>query len=406
MLRRKKVEDKKDNIFDKVSLEKNITILASDLNVSFKELTNSIREFILNIVKEWKEEEVEFIDNNSYNMKVVSTGNILNMSDLHVDILRKIKISFRNFIQETRKTNIKNIIEEHVGKLVNGKIIKVLEKYTFVSTLKNACFNVPHYHFLPTDILEENYTYLFYVAQNETNKRAFLTRVSYEFFYALINLYIPEIKDGLLKIIKIYRIFGGKIYVFFSSNINNAISHCLGSNSEKLQHMTKEIGGEKLNFIDVNKHFYKVLTSLLKIEKFYYQVILCRKDNVCYIYVDYIPVYRIIQSNMKHATLLESIFGLTIELKLINNDYDYKNMLDNCFLLSESEKETLMAVLTNIRSFYKVTPSTLCVKFLISNTTIEQLLSVLVRTIEVDDLSSKIVNKLMRNDSSIIDYKK
>ena len=401
MLKRHKL--KKETIFSRELLNKAISELAVDLKISVTELEDKVKQFILDQVIQWKSEKVEFVDS-EYNLIVVNTGEIIKINSVPSFIMRKIKSYFKNVVKDIRKQNIQSIIDKHIDTLVYGVIYKSLENNSFVNAL-DICFKVPHKHFLTTDLLEENSKYLFYVSKSQKNGEVFLTRTSYGFFITLLKLYIPEIRDGIIEIIKLYRVWGGKIYVFFKSPIENAISHCLGGNSNKLQHMMNELSGEKICFIDVEKGPDKAINSILKLERFFHNVILHKENNIYYIYVDYLPVYKIIQKNMKHIVVIEMIFQIQIKLVFISSKEEYMNMLKVCFEISAiSELETIQSLIGNIHNLYKTCPSVFCVKLLISSITVEKIFKSLVKSIEIYD-PQKVVDKLMKNDSSIIDYK-
>ena len=402
MLRRNKA--KKEHIVDSVMLCEAIATLSNELKLPIDDLKKNVKNFIVSEISIWKNSDVEIIDD-TFNLKVINSDEIIKITDVPLAVLRKIRFYFKNLVKDVRNNNMCEVLSQNVGKLIYGKIVRATETNVFINAIDN-CFKVPIKNFLLTDVLEENYKYLFYVVQNKETNDIFLTRVNNEFFIELLKLYIPEIKDNIIEIVKVYRILGGKINVFFKSSMDNALTHCLGINSDKLQHIMDELSGEKLNFIDVERNFYKSIISVLRIEKYFLKLIVYRKCGVCMIYVDHISIYKLLQKQIKHIYMLESIFNIQIDIVFIKSENDYFLMMQNCFNIEMiSEIKTLCSALPTIRHLYKVCPSVLCVKFLISNSTVECILLVLLRAVEDDENHIKVMEKLMKNDSSIFEYK-
>ena len=221
--------------------------------------------------------------------------------------------------------------------MIYGSIIKIVDESVFINAL-DVCFKVPKRNFLQSDLLSEECKYLFYVMRDKFSNEVFLTRVSNDFFITLLKLYIPEIKDGIIKIVKVFRCFNSRIYVFFKSEIENAVSYFLGANSDKLQHMMKELSSEKLNFIDVDRSFYKAINLLFKIDKFFSNVIIDLKDGKCNIYSDYHVTHRFLQRNIKYRYIVKEVFDVDLELVFVSTEEDYVKMIQSCFgieLISE-----------------------------------------------------------------------
>ena len=65
----------------------------------------------------------------------------------------------------------------------------------------------------------------------------------------------------------------------------------------------------------------------------------------------------------------------------------------------------MISVFSNIRSLYKASPSMLCVKLLIKSSIVEEIIKILLRTIEDDSNHIKVRDKLVKNDSSVFEYR-
>ena len=402
MLRRRR--EKTEHLVDSDKLEQVIHALSKELKMDTAEIKTHVNNFIVQEVSEWLGKNVELVDD-KFNLKVIDEDKIIAIDSIPLVVLRKIRFYFKKIINDKRNDNISTLLNNNIGKLISGCVARTTDRNVFVN-VDDHCFKVPLKNFLQTDIIEEGSKYLFCVVQNEESGDIFLTRTTQVFFEQLFKLYIPEIEENLMTIIKIYRIPGEKIHVFFSSSVDNFISHCIGGQSDKLQHIIDELSGEKINFIDISYNFYKSLATVLRIDKYYTQIIVDKKGGVCNIYCDQLKIYRFLQKQSKSVHILESVFNVQINLTYNVTEEDNLSMLKDIMRIeSESELKTINSALSNIRKLYNVCSSILCVKYLIDRDVVKNMFKVLIRLFEDDSNYDNVAEDLMKQDVSVYEYK-
>ncbi len=106
-------------------------------------------------------------------------------------------------------------------------------------------------------------------------RQVFLSRTNEAFLKELLKQEVPEIQDGLVEIKSVARDAGSlsKIAVFSSRSSINPVSVCIGLYGGRIQAVSKELLGEKLNVVEWNADIYKFITnamapaSIVKVEE-------------------------------------------------------------------------------------------------------------------------------------------
>jgi N utilization substance protein A len=100
----------------------------------------------------------------------------------------------------------------------------------------------------------------------KNNEKILLERNSVEFMQKLLELEIPEIFDGIVRIEKIVRIAGYKTKVLVSSRDTNVnpVGTCIGLGGIRIKPILKEIGTEKLDIIAFSNDKEILISKSLK----------------------------------------------------------------------------------------------------------------------------------------------
>jgi N utilization substance protein A len=140
-----------------------------------------------------------------------------------------------------------------------------------------------------------------------------LDRSKEDFIQKLLELEIPEIFDGIVRIEKIVRVGGYKTKVLVSSRDShiNPVGTCIGMGGVRIKSILKELGQEKLDIIAlVNKQEDLVAQALKPATVQYVEI----KGNTAYITID--PEQRSIAVGKmgKNVYLASQLTGFSIEI--------------------------------------------------------------------------------------------
>jgi N utilization substance protein A len=108
-----------------------------------------------------------------------------------------------------------------------------------------------------------------------------LSRTHYGFVKRLLEVEIPELKDGTISLYSIAREAGSrsKIAVYSTNSKVDAIGACIGEKSSRITRITKELNGEKLDIILYDKDPVQFIKNALNPAKEVNVIIIDEKHN-------------------------------------------------------------------------------------------------------------------------------
>ncbi len=248
-----------------------------DLEAHFTEETGEIEVFMFKyVVKEVKNPKTEIsveealkidpdaIEGDSLGLKIEK--NIYGRIEAQVAkqvIFQKIKeIEYKNIYDE---------FNERKGEIVSGLVRKV-EKSMIIVDLGKTEAILPR----AEQIFSETYkshdrirAVLSNIKMEKGGPKLILSRSSDEFLIKLFEIEVPEIYDGIVKIVRVARApgFRSKIAVATANKDVDPVGACVGMRGIRIQSITNELRGEKIDIIPFSENTAKfVVRALSSIE--------------------------------------------------------------------------------------------------------------------------------------------
>lgn len=174
-------------------------------------------------------------------------------------------------VKEAEKEKEYNEFIGKVGTIVSGVIKKTGQKNIVVEvdgyeTLLSRENLIPGEYFRVGDRLRAYVVDVVRAAPNNPNEnQIFLSRVDNNFLIELMKQEVVEIYDGLIEIRGVARDPGSKakIAVYSKDNINNIVGICVGPRGSKIQAVSSELRGEKIDVVEWSENEAEYVANLL-----------------------------------------------------------------------------------------------------------------------------------------------
>ncbi len=174
-------------------------------------------------------------------------------------------------VKEAEKEKEYNEFIGKVGTIVSGVIKKTGQKNIVVEvdgyeTLLSRENLIPGEYFRVGDRLRAYVVDVVRAAPNNPNEnQIFLSRVDNNFLIELMKQEVVEIYDGLIEIRGVARDPGSKakIAVYSKDNINNIVGICVGPRGSKIQAVSSELRGEKIDIVEWSENEAEYVANLL-----------------------------------------------------------------------------------------------------------------------------------------------
>ncbi len=208
-----------------------------DKELSLSDITENKEKYGDALVGDTIEEEIDNID-----LGRVSAQTARNM------IAQRIKDAEREQVLQEYLSRNKGIIIGKVKRFERGNMIVDCGKIEAI-VLKNQL--------IPREVLKPGDQVKGYIdKRNPITKsgRVLISRVNNEFLAKLFESNVPEIASGRVEIVGIARDpgFRAKVSVFTMDPRIDAKSACIGFRNQRIDSITKELSGEKIDIIDYN----------------------------------------------------------------------------------------------------------------------------------------------------------
>lgn len=237
--------------------------------------------------------------------------------------LGRIEISrLKQFIGEKIK-NIESLaiyeeFKDKINTIINGVVSKVDSSGATISVYNIHAF-LPRSLMIPEETLKiGNHIKalikdVYQIPKNAEN--ILLERNSVKFIQKLLELEIPEIFDGIIKIENIARVAGYKTKLLLSSRDShiNPAGTCIGMGGSRIKPILKELNNERLDLISININDKKetiVANSLKPAEVTSVEI----KNNIAYVVVDKDQRAVAVGKYGQNISLASQLVGMTIEI--------------------------------------------------------------------------------------------
>ncbi len=172
--------------------------------------------------------------------------------------------------QKIKEVEHKNIFDEfnlRKGEIVNGLVRKV-EKSMIIVDLGKTEAVLPKQDQIFSEVYKSHdriRAVLSDIKMEKGGPKLILSRASDEFLIKLFESEIPEIYDGIVKIVKVARApgFRSKVAVYSSSRDVDPIGACVGIKGFRIQNIINELRGEKIDIIEYSDNPAKLASNAL-----------------------------------------------------------------------------------------------------------------------------------------------
>ncbi len=170
-------------------------------------------------------------------------------------------------VKEAEKEREYNEFKNRVGTIVNGVIKKkglkniVVDVDGYETLLHNENL-IPGEQFKTGDRIR---AYIVEVSNERNDCQVLLSRVHVNFLAELLKQEVAEIYDGLIEIKGIARDPGSKakVLVYSRDNISDIIGVCVGPRGSRIQLITNELRGEKIDIIKWSENLPELVANVL-----------------------------------------------------------------------------------------------------------------------------------------------
>ncbi len=190
--------------------------------------------------------------------KVTDLGRIAAQSAKQV-IIHKMKDAERDVIYE--------MFKDRKGEVISG-IVQRFERGNMIVNLGRTDAVLPKDHQIPKRSFKQGdriRAYLLDVRQNSRDSQLVLSRTCDEFLGKLFEMEVPEIAEGIVRIVAVSREpgFRAKIAVSSSESDVDPVGACVGMKGSRVQNVVQELQGERIDIVtwspDPAKYVYNAL---------------------------------------------------------------------------------------------------------------------------------------------------
>jgi len=170
-------------------------------------------------------------------------------------------------VRDAEKDIIYNEYKDRKGEIVNG-IVRRFEKGNIIVDLGRAegilyqKDQIPRETYQPGDRIR---CYIQDIVKSSNSPQIILSRSSPEFLKKLFEMEVPEIYEGIVKIVAAAREPGGRAKVAVTSSDANVdpVGACVGMKGSRVQSVVNELKGEKIDIITYSENPAKYVCNAL-----------------------------------------------------------------------------------------------------------------------------------------------
>jgi len=342
--------------------------------VSVNKSTGEIKIFIVKkIVEKVTDPDKEISLQEAQQTKECNIGDDFRISiplgELGRTAIESVKQALTQRISEAERNRIMTEYEKKIGEIVKG-IVKVVGRNEVLVDLGPTEASIPSYGIMKIEHYRLDSpirAVVFKVERAQWGPKILLSRTDSKFLERLLFYEIPEIKDGIIQIIKIVREPGvrAKVAVQTIDPKIDPIGACVGYRGSRIQSIVKELSGEKIDVIQWSKDINLQVSRSLSPAKVK-EVISLGEGSVLAIVPDE-DYSKAIGKNGVNVDLASKLTGVHIEIKKISEyekELEEKKLMEtkieDVSELSKSLKKILIDKgYTNVLSILKATPEEL-----------------------------------------------
>ncbi len=182
---------------------------------------------------------------------------LITLSELGRTAIESVKQTLTQRVSEAERNRILAEYEKKIGEIVKG-IVKVVGRNEILVDLGVVEATIPNYGIMKTEHYRLDSpirAVVLRVDRAQWGPKIILSRTDPKFLERLLFYEIPEVKDGLIQIIKIVREPGvrAKVAVQTIDPKIDPIGACVGYRGSRIQSIVKELSGERIDIIQWSK---------------------------------------------------------------------------------------------------------------------------------------------------------
>ena len=266
----------------------------TNVRVSINRDTGDIKVYsVLNVVDEISDEDEEayskiLVDDAEKIVKGIKVGETIETEVTPRDFGRVATATAKQVItlkiREAERNSIMNEFEGKQDELLVG-IVSREDAVNYYIDLGRAHGILPKKELIPGEKIEMGSSVKVYVTKIDDTGKApliLLSRSHYGFIKRLLELEVPELQEGIVKLYSVARDAGSrsKVAVYSDNPRVDAIGACIGEKSSRILRMMKELNGEKLDIVLYDKDPVKFIKNALSPAKEVNVIIMDPKNNV------------------------------------------------------------------------------------------------------------------------------
>ncbi|HSO09280.1 MAG TPA: transcription termination factor NusA [Desulfoprunum sp.] len=170
-------------------------------------------------------------------------------------------------MKDAEREVIFDMFKDRLGEVVSG-IVQRFDRGNMIINLGRTDAILPKDHQIPKRSFKQGdriRAYLMEVRQTARDSQLVLSRTSDEFLAKLFQMEVPEISEGIVKIMGVSREpgFRAKIAVSSSESDVDPVGACVGMKGSRVQNVVQELQGERIDIVtwspDPAKYVYNAL---------------------------------------------------------------------------------------------------------------------------------------------------
>lgn len=266
----------------------------TNVRVDVNRDTGDIKVYsVLNVVDEISDEDEEayakiLLDDARKIVKSINVGETIETEVTPKDFGRVATSTAKQVVtQKIREAERNSIMSEFEGKqdeMLVGMVSRE-DAVNYYIDLGRAHGILPKKELIPGEKIEMGSSIRVYVTKIEdTGKGPFilLSRAHFGFVKRLLELEVPELKEGIVKLYSVARDAGSrsKVAVYSDNPRVDAIGACIGERSSRISRIMKELKGEKLDIVLYDKDPVVFIKNALSPAKNVNVIIMDPKESV------------------------------------------------------------------------------------------------------------------------------
>ncbi len=245
-----------------------------EIEVRYNEEYGEVEVFqFRNVVEEVEDEqtEISLVDAQVLDPEV-QLGDELgekmeNITDLGRIAAQSAKQVIIHKMKDAEREVIFDMFKDRLGEVVSG-IVQRFDRGNMIINLGRTDAILPKEHQIPKRSFKQGdriRAYLMEVRQTARDSQLVLSRTCDEFLAKLFQLEVPEISEGIVKIMGVSREpgFRAKIAVSSSEGDVDPVGACVGMKGSRVQNVVQELQGERIDIVtwspDPAKYVYNAL---------------------------------------------------------------------------------------------------------------------------------------------------